>query len=39
MLQFNLEVEEVESAQRDLDHWRRDPSCPMILEVRDLQTA
>ena len=31
--QFNLEIEEVECAQREIDHWRRDPSCPMTIEV------
>ena len=32
-VQFNLEIEEVECAQRDIDHWRRDPTCPMTIEV------
>ena len=31
--QFNLEIEEVECAQREIEHWRRDPSCPMTIEV------
>ena len=33
MLQFNLEVEELEYAQREVEHWRRDPTCPMMIEV------
>ena len=32
-MQFNLDVEELDIAQRELDHWRRDPLCPMIIEV------
>ncbi len=32
-VQFNLDVEELDIAQRELDHWRRDPLCPMIIEV------
>lgn len=32
-MQFNLDVEELDIAQRELDHWRRDPSCPMVIEV------
>lgn len=31
--QFNLENEEVECAQREVELWRRDPSCPMIIEA------
>lgn len=33
IVQFNLDVEELDIAQRELDYWRRDPSCPMIIEV------
>ena len=32
-VQFNLDVEELDIAQRELDYWRRDVSCPMIIEV------
>lgn len=32
-MQFNLKNEEVECAQREVELWRRDPSCPMIIEV------
>jgi hypothetical protein len=34
ILQFNLENEEVECAQREVELWRRDPSCPLIIEAR-----
>ena len=34
LLQFNFDVEELDIAQRELEHWRRDPSCPMIIEVQ-----
>ncbi|CAL8463986.1 g3521 [Coccomyxa elongata] len=30
---FNLENEEAECAQREMELWRRDPSCPMIIEI------
>ncbi len=33
MAQFNLENEEAECAQREVELWRRDPSCPMIIEA------
>ena len=32
-VQVNLDVEELDIAQRELDYWRRDVSCPMIIEV------
>ncbi len=33
-LQFNLELEEVEGVGRELENWRKDPSLPMVIEVR-----
>jgi len=29
-----LEVEEVDSATRELEAWRRDPSTPLVIEAR-----
>jgi hypothetical protein len=31
--QFNLDVEEVESAARELDSWKRDIAKPLVIEV------
>ncbi len=33
LLQFNLEVDEVQSAARELDAWRRQITLPLVLEV------
>ena len=33
-LQFNLEVEEVQSAVRELEPWRRQITVPLVIEVR-----
>lgn len=35
--QFNLEVDEVQSAARELNPWRRNISQPLVLEVRAVQ--
>ena len=32
--QFNLDIEEVEAASRELEPWRRNFSQPLVLEVR-----
>lgn len=35
LLQFNIEVQEVEGAAKALERWRREgPSLPLVLEVR-----
>lgn len=34
VLQFNLEVDEVQSAVRELEPWRRHVTVPLIIEVR-----
>ncbi len=34
VMQFNLEIDEVEQAAHQLDHWRRDTSSALVLEVR-----
>lgn len=34
MAQFNLDVDEVQSAARELDPWRRNIAQPLVLEVR-----
>jgi hypothetical protein len=39
LMQFNLDVEELDIAQRELEHWRRDPSCPMIIEVESMMST
>jgi hypothetical protein len=33
-LQFNLEIEEVQSAVRELEPWRRQITVPLVIEVR-----
>ncbi len=35
-LQFNLEVDEVESAQEEVQKWKRPSSAPLVLEVSPL---
>jgi hypothetical protein len=32
-MQFNLDIEEVEAASRELEPWRRNFSQPLVLEV------
>lgn len=34
LLQFNLEVDEVEGASKALERWRRETGLPLVLEVR-----
>ena len=33
-VQFHLQIEELSGAQAELEHWKRDVTCPLFVEVR-----